>query len=1092
MEYWLSAHLVLWLAVLLAALATLRRVMGALKTLRNVYHYKLFPLISRTTLPVPRLTLYRTARRLIPVLGALTYSNPQFDLPPSLHLYLWLCFLTLTLIANYAVSLLLADDSLRPDVAVGIAAASTLLCLALGMSVERIFVTDLNRVNKLSEERGPELHEVAPKSMASVGRFGEVVETNNISSRRLTGVEASRPPQELTFRVPQTVEVSSDSLLSSGDTEPKTDTKNTVEILVLLILVGIVIELVWGVYVVGAREETSMKWCFLRWLVGVAVDFPVRFVVVLILGLTGLMRNYARKYVLLDFGLRGNNFKQFSKVPRHSELAMSPTAHTNLLPGSFLQEEEQVAIPTIEPLQPEDCESPQTPPPSSPRTPVIWSVSNSYREYKPGASPLQLPGSPASQHHPAVLSPTVTIKGKTPPESLHSPAASSQRDIELSPVTSPKNTPNPDSQSSVCEPQRSPSATESQISIQKEVDESSEGELIPEDVEKKESEGGNSDEEESIEVIDSFSESQNSDHFPEEDSGLKPEEAAITSSEKPQEVFLTDSEKDEEAAISDSEKPEEAAISDHEKPEEAVISDSEIKEIIETPSIDDSPQPRKIVPKRKILRQKRKKHIQSAVKPAVPRKPLPSGRLDTSISEVVETDQKPESNKAEAADSDKATDALERSERSSEPPSSMLPVFTTPKPTAKPNFEDELEPEGPDFEEEPEVVRTASSQAKNEADMETAANNTHRSSPEAEEQPVAFGDNFPVPEDEALYSDIFSSEGDRPVTKVSAESFTEPSQPYVPPTPLIRQRAKPPQPYPLRRRNPSTEDEEPSIIYPKGTVQEDGMSDSRRPQFPSSGRGENHPQASLKRISLPGSPEATDSTRMHFPLNSTGGTLPKPVANPPVQKSHYEPDVFNRPVSPTAANEDTVPFQRPDLNASGEVEVRERRKMAEEFMEVARSQGFKSEVDIDKLGEKLAARAEFHKKFGYKRTEYDSPYEELLWEMIREEPHFAHKAASGPQKQSHRVKLRTLLARYGSGSARPTGTLSRHSSLSSLGPRLRDLSSDMSRPRKKLYQMMSSQSTAALPADIINIQVPPQAIAEDPEDLSTPRREVWS
>jgi hypothetical protein len=233
---------------------------------------------------------------------------------------------------------------------------------------------------------------------------------------------------------------------------------------------------------------------------------------------------------------------------------------------------------------------------------------------------------------------------------------------------------------------------------------------------------------------------------------------------------------------------------------------------------------------------------------------------------------------------------------------------------------------------------------------------------------------------------------------------------------------------------------------------------------------------------------------MKFPLSASTGAFPAPSLSfslgKPAQKSQYEVDAYNRPHSPTAANDDKVAFQPSEMNASGQ--IAERRRMAEEFMEVARDQGVKSDVDLDKLGEKLAARADFHKKFGYKRTEFDSPYEEILWEMIRDDPNSGHKAMPGPQHQSHRVKLRSLLDRYGAGSSRPSATLTRHSSLASLGPRLRDISADMSRPRRKLYEMMSSHSSAALPpANILNIQVPPQAIQEDPEDLSTPRREVW-
>ena len=1091
MDYWLIAHFVLWTAALVAAVTALRRVLTALKTLRNVYHYKLFPLLSRPPPPILKPSLYQTARRLIPLLGALSYSNPQFDLPPSLHLFLWLCGLSLTLIANYALSLLTEDEAFRAETAVGIGASSALICLTLGITVERTFVSGLNRTNRATEERLPELHEVMPKSAVSGAR--EAVETNNASSRRQTAIDGPRHPAELTFRVPQAVEVSSDSLLS-GETEPKTDPKGTIEVLMLVLLVAVMIEMIWGVYVVGQRNDVSVKWCFLRWLLGAAVDFPVRGVMVLVL--SGCMKNYTKEYTLLDYGLRTANFREFAKAPRRAESLLSPTAHTNLLPGSF-QQDEQTPVATIEPLQPPSHpDSPHTPPPPSPRTPALWSASSSrqdsVRPAKPSSrvqSPLALPPSPVSRAlPPAALSPTASIKGKTPPESLLSPA-SSRYQLGASPVASPKSSVSARaslansavlqsvslgevqagslsaSASSVGEPQKSPnSALPSQRFPSSQDSEESSGEELM-----KETEGVSPLTVEVSNLPSTPQDPDQSDNSQVEESSLRPAEE-------------------------DSSTPEDS-------PADIEGSEDEVEEAIEATSQEESPgaESRSVAPVRKVRRLHKRKRMPKAPSPpqsAEAESPVTTPRLGA-LSVAADMSSKADSNLAEAPDTEPATEGLQRSERSSEPPASAIPLFAsqTPK-SVKLSIEDEVEPSGRASEEEPEVVHTASSQQRGEADLETAANNSHRSSPEAEEPPVAFGDHFPVPEAEDQYSDIFSTGRDskqgRPTPKHSGtpDSFSEPSKPYVPPTPLIRQRSKPPQPHPLRKRDPVLEDPEPSIVYPKGSEGE--------VRFAKSSQGKRLPPSVLRTAlqagSPPGSPEATDGAKMQFPLSSSTGAFPAPALSfslgHPSQKPQYEPDVYNRPHSPTAANEDRVTFQPLEMSASGQVE--QRRLMAEEFMEVARGQGVKSDVDLDKLGEKLAARADFHKKFGYKRTEFDSPYEEILWEMMRKEPDSGPKAVPGPQHQSHKVKLRSLMERYGTGSARPSATLSRHSSLAALGPRLRDISADMSRPKRKLYEMMSSRSTAALPpADILNIQVPAQAILEDPEDLSTPRREVW-
>jgi hypothetical protein len=168
--------------------------------------------------------------------------------------------------------------------------------------------------------------------------------------------------------------------------------------------------------------------------------------------------------------------------------------------------------------------------------------------------------------------------------------------------------------------------------------------------------------------------------------------------------------------------------------------------------------------------------------------------------------------------------------------------------------------------------------------------------------------------------------------------------------------------------------------------------------------------------------------------------------------------------------------------------------------QLARTQGYKGDVNLQQLSHVLAARVEFHKKYGYQVSDFESPYEEILWQMMKDDPVPKRLTVLGDEdERSQLAKLKSLYERYKAGSSRPGGELNRHGSLSSIGQRSRKVTPEMSHTRKKLYQMMSSRSEAnfQLAGEQRKVGVMNGPIREDPvvEDHSTPNNqkltEAW-
>ena len=295
MENWAWVLLCLWLGMLLSSVLSLKRTLRVAKALRSVCFYQGFNLELNETAPVTvKLTFTQAAKRLVPAIGAFSYSDLQFDLPPSLRFLELQVFLSILLL-SFSIS-----EEISPAIS-GFTASNTVieavLCSALGLvmmlGMEWVFIGNINRRNRRRKE--------TVYGTSQEQRCGEVV----TRSQQEETVER----QELTFRNPHLPAVS--------DTAKGHKFPMSLEVTLVGVLFILTFAVLWGLYVL---PEISSLAVLTQWTCGIIVDFCVRLALGGVLTYTDALPDYHRRYIRLE-GIEWEDLQRFIQKPLNEELA---------------------------------------------------------------------------------------------------------------------------------------------------------------------------------------------------------------------------------------------------------------------------------------------------------------------------------------------------------------------------------------------------------------------------------------------------------------------------------------------------------------------------------------------------------------------------------------------------------------------------------------------------------------------------------------------------------------------------------------------------------------------------------------------------
>lgn len=310
MEGWTVFGLLLGLFLLCVSLFSVSLLIRQLKTLRYIYLTAAFtpPRIDASFMQVESLSYSDVLKRLMPVYGLAHYQSVQFDLPPAAHLILYAFHLSLLWTLNLAIP----SEEFAPQYAILCGFIASCTVVGFTACFVRTYVASFNiKLDRGSPNRGTsKVRSISP--VKSVNRSP----TKSISPSKSAGgspnksispIKSARQYNEMLKRLgrsPTKITRSRHENIdgtTTFDDKPSTATgalrespprKYTAHIEAVLGggLIGICVCCFWAMCQASIGDSKSHYNSFLQWLIGVVVDYPIRFAA------SGLIRHFSVPY----------------------------------------------------------------------------------------------------------------------------------------------------------------------------------------------------------------------------------------------------------------------------------------------------------------------------------------------------------------------------------------------------------------------------------------------------------------------------------------------------------------------------------------------------------------------------------------------------------------------------------------------------------------------------------------------------------------------------------------------------------------------------------------------------------------------------
>lgn len=276
--------------MVLLSVVSLRQTLCIFKALQNVYCSKTFPIdLNEVAEHLPKLTFAQASKRLIPIVGACSYSDLQFDLPPCLHCLLMLSFLSLLLLsAAVTEDLSPASSGFNPSLTVLHALLNSAAGLGLLLLVEWAFVRSINR----KHTKGTEIHYHVRQQVEDT----EVIPTGEVG-------EEKEERQELTFRNTHPIPTAS---------PPASSFPLLLVSLLLFLLVLPTFACLWSIYTLPTFSPLPV---LSQWAFGIILDLCMRLSLGGMLIYANILPDYQRIYVRIVCGIRPEDLKRYMKSP---------------------------------------------------------------------------------------------------------------------------------------------------------------------------------------------------------------------------------------------------------------------------------------------------------------------------------------------------------------------------------------------------------------------------------------------------------------------------------------------------------------------------------------------------------------------------------------------------------------------------------------------------------------------------------------------------------------------------------------------------------------------------------------------------------
>jgi hypothetical protein len=264
MSLWAGIAIGISCALIVLEAVSLYRGYHVIKVLKELYYFQVFTL---DRYPVNELVVGNSIKyaikRYVPSVALCTYREVQFELPPWMQLYLIAAYACILWTWNQAMVVMYSTSETDIYIAVACSLISTFILVAVTILLTRlffsIFAPETPKFYNLDDGTPTNLKKTVPMLELDIYDNGE----KDLTVSRFGGDYE-------------------DKIRRREDDSDKQD-RIKFEICLLILLLIAAIAQLWSVISVYKMTEQELEACFLQWLIGLALDFPFRIILSIML-----------------------------------------------------------------------------------------------------------------------------------------------------------------------------------------------------------------------------------------------------------------------------------------------------------------------------------------------------------------------------------------------------------------------------------------------------------------------------------------------------------------------------------------------------------------------------------------------------------------------------------------------------------------------------------------------------------------------------------------------------------------------------------------------------------------------------------------
>jgi hypothetical protein len=354
MEGWTILGLLVGLFLLCSSLFSLSLLLRQVKTLRYIYLTASLvpPRLDSSYVQETSFTYTEALKRIMPVYGLANYQSVQFDLPPAAHLLLYALHLSLLWTLNLATS----GKAFAPQFAVLAAFLSTSSAVAFSVYFGKVYVGSYNqKVDRGSPSRGhSKVRSFTPagsRNLSPVKISSPAKSLNSSPNKSRSPIKSARLYNEMLKKLgrsptkhpagpssvcfpsmmrcgPENIDGTTtyeekSSSIAVNPIQPPRIQKSTLSLEIMLgtCLFILSVSCFWTMATASTGDPAAHFSCFLQWLLGVALDYPIRFAAGAVM--RRCWQPYEEQYVVQNFFLCPQDLPLY--VKRKPEMAQEPS-----------------------------------------------------------------------------------------------------------------------------------------------------------------------------------------------------------------------------------------------------------------------------------------------------------------------------------------------------------------------------------------------------------------------------------------------------------------------------------------------------------------------------------------------------------------------------------------------------------------------------------------------------------------------------------------------------------------------------------------------------------------------------------------------